>query len=121
MISGALFTKALDDLRRDSNCPVFSDLERHRGGFSRATGHTADGVRDVTVCCSNDYPGMGQHSSVIAAMHGKEQALQFTSGCVSNGAALGTLAARIPGCIVYCDALNHASMIERIRHSRAVA
>jgi 5-aminolevulinate synthase len=147
------FKDVIAGLKAEGRYRVFAEIERQAGRFPRALRHSADGVREITVWCSNDYLGMGQHPAVLAAMreavarhgagaggtrnisgtghghaalerelaglHGKKAALLFTSGYISNETTLGTLASLLPGCVVFSDAGNHASMIQGIRASRA--
>lgn len=146
------FEDAVDTLRQEKRYRVFADLERIAGRFPRAIFRdNADNQREITIWCSNDYLGMGQHPVTIAAMqetaaklgvgaggtrnisgtnrplvelersladlHRKEGALVFTSGFVSNEAAIATIARLLPDCVIFSDQLNHASMIQGVRQS----
>ena len=63
------FCDQIDTLRLDGNYRVFAELQRRAGSFPRVTHRGTKDHSEVTVWCSNDYLGMGQHPAVIGAMH----------------------------------------------------
>ena len=64
----AIFQNQLDQLKQDGNYRVFAELERECGKYPKAQSYCDTSPDNVTVWCSNDYLGMGQHPTVINAM-----------------------------------------------------
>jgi 5-aminolevulinate synthase len=79
-----LFQQRLEALHQEGRYRDFADLKRRRGFFPVADHFTANGAREVTVWCSNDYLGMSQHPKVIAAMHEAIDAVGAGSGGTRN-------------------------------------
>jgi 5-aminolevulinate synthase len=76
-------------------------------------GAGAGGTRNIS---GNHHPIVALEAE-LASLHRKDAALAFTSGWISNLAAISTIASLMPGCRIFSDALNHNSMIEGIRRS----
>jgi 5-aminolevulinate synthase len=64
-----IFAQSLQALKDEGRYRVFADIRRDRGRFPAARHFRGDASRPITVWCSNDYLGMGQHPAVLAAMH----------------------------------------------------
>jgi 5-aminolevulinate synthase len=78
------FAGALSKLHQEGRYRTFAELSRIRGRFPRAQFHGPHGTQEVTVWCSNDYLGMGQHPKVLAAMHAAIDNVGAGSGGTRN-------------------------------------
>ena len=78
------FGDAINQLKSEGNYRVFAELERHVGDFPHATRHADNGTNEITVWCSNDYLGMGQHPDVLNAMKDTVDMVGAGSGGTRN-------------------------------------
>ena len=89
------------------------DVVRAMVEAAQATGVGAGGTRNI----SGTSRAIVALEAELADLHGKEAALVFTSGYVSNETGIATIAKLMPGCVILSDALNHNSMIEGVRRA----
>jgi len=78
------FAEALQALKDEGRYRVFADIRRDRGRFPSARHYAGGAARPITVWCSNDYLGMGQHPAVLEAMHEALDAAGAGSGGTRN-------------------------------------